>query len=122
MGAVDGDVPTIRAPGPAYRRMYTTAGETRLRSHRNGAYNLLRTNDTSGPASCSGGRMRLIAPRLRLHPAIARKILECLKLPAQAPPLQPASEIAIPPEPAAPDREAGWEFDLSPADEDPELA
>jgi hypothetical protein len=45
----------------------------------------------------------------------------CLKLPARAPPLEPASGIAIPPEPAAPDQEAGWVFDQSANCEYPEL-
>jgi hypothetical protein len=40
-------------------------------------------------------------------PAVARKILECLKLPAPAPPLEPASAIDHAPEPAAPNQEAG---------------
>jgi hypothetical protein len=54
-------------------------------------------------------------------PDIARKILECLKLPARAPPLEPASVIDNPPEPASPDDAAAWDFDQSPRYEDPEL-
>jgi len=46
-------------------------------------------------------------------PAVARRILECLKLPARAPPVEPASWAAIPPKPVAPGRDAGWEFDQS---------
>jgi hypothetical protein len=66
-----------------------------------------------------GSTLRLIAAIE--DPAIARKILECLKLPARAPPLEPASAIDPAPEPAAPDQEAGWDFDQRPAYEDPEL-
>ena len=54
-------------------------------------------------------------------PGIARKILECLKLPARAPPLEPASVIDNPPESAAPDDAAAWDLDQSPRYEDPEL-
>jgi len=46
-------------------------------------------------------------------PAVARKILECLKLPARSPPVEPASQAAIPPEPVASDRDADWDFDQS---------
>jgi hypothetical protein len=66
-----------------------------------------------------GSTLRLIAAIE--DPAIARKILECLKLPARAPPLEPASAIDPASEPAAPDQEAGWDFDQRPAYEDPEL-
>jgi len=56
-------------------------------------------------------------------PAVARRILECLKLPARAPPVEPASWAAIPPKPVAPDRDAGWEFDQSrPAQHDSDLS
>jgi hypothetical protein len=56
-------------------------------------------------------------------PAVARKILECLKLPARSPPVEPASWAAIPPEPVAPGRDADWEFDQSrPACEDSDLS
>jgi hypothetical protein len=56
-------------------------------------------------------------------PAVARRILECLKLPARAPPVEPASWAAIPPEPVAPDRGADWEFDQSrPAREDSDFS
>jgi hypothetical protein len=41
---------------------------------------------------------------------VARKILECPKLPARAPPL----------EPAAPDEEVGWDIDQRPMYEDPQ--
>jgi hypothetical protein len=54
-------------------------------------------------------------------PDIARKILECLKLPARAPPLEPVSVIGNPPELAAPDDTAAWDLDKSPRYEDPEL-
>ncbi|MBW2288900.1 MAG: hypothetical protein JRG80_02180 [Deltaproteobacteria bacterium] len=54
-------------------------------------------------------------------PAVARRILECLKLPARAPPLEPASRAVIFPEVVAPDRHADWEFNQSrPAQEDPD--
>ena len=56
-------------------------------------------------------------------PAVARRILECLKLPARAPPVEPASWAAIPPEPVAPDRDADWGFDQRrPAREDSHLS
>jgi hypothetical protein len=66
-----------------------------------------------------GSTLRLIAAIE--DPAVARKILECMKLPARSPPLEPASGIALPPEPAAPDWEAGWEFDQSPVHQEPEF-
>jgi hypothetical protein len=57
------------------------------------------------------------------EPAFARRILECLKLPARSPPVEPASRTTIPPEPIAPDRDADWEFDQSrPAQEDSDLS
>jgi hypothetical protein len=66
-----------------------------------------------------GSRLRLIAAIE--DPTVARKILECLKLPARAPPLEPALGIAaIPPDAAVPDREAVWDFDQSPVHQDPE--
>jgi hypothetical protein len=46
-------------------------------------------------------------------PAVARRILECLNLPARSPPVEPASWATIPPKPVAPGRDAGWEFDQS---------
>jgi hypothetical protein len=56
-------------------------------------------------------------------PAVARKILECLKLPARAPPVEPASWAAISPKHVAPDRDADWEFDQSrPAREDSDFS
>jgi hypothetical protein len=61
----------------------------------------------------SGSTLRLIAAIE--DPAVARKILECLKLPARAPPLAAALAIDRAPEPASPDLEAGWDFDQSPA-------
>jgi len=66
-----------------------------------------------------GSTLRLIAAIE--DPAVARKILECMKLPARSPPLEPASGIALLPEPAAPDREAGWEFDQGPVHQEPEF-
>ena len=68
-----------------------------------------------------GSTLRLIAAIE--DPAVARRILECLKLPARSPPIEPASWAAIPPEPVAPDRGADWEFDQSrPAQEDSGLS
>ena len=68
-----------------------------------------------------GSTLRLIAAIE--DPAVARRILECLKLPARSPPVEPASWAAIPPEPAAPDRDADWEFDQSrPAQQDSDLS
>jgi hypothetical protein len=56
-------------------------------------------------------------------PAVARWILECLKLPARSPPIEPASWTAIPAESVAPDRDADWEFDQSrPAREGSDLS
>jgi ribosomal protein S27AE len=68
-----------------------------------------------------GSTLRLIAAVE--DPAVARRILECLKLPARSPPVEPASWAAIPPEPVAPDRDADWEFDQSrPAREDSDFS
>jgi hypothetical protein len=66
-----------------------------------------------------GSTLRLIAAIE--DPVVARRILECLELPARAPPLEPASRAAIPAEAIDPDRDAGWHFDQSrPAEEDSE--
>ena len=52
-------------------------------------------------------------------PEVARKILECLDLPARAPPLQPASStVALWPETDFADQEQSWEFDQTPRNED----
>ena len=68
-----------------------------------------------------GSTLRLIAAIE--DPAVARRILECLKLPARSPPVEPASWAAIPPEPISPDRDADWEFDQSrPVREDSDLS
>ncbi len=64
-----------------------------------------------------GSTLRVIAAIE--DPAIARRILECLELPARAPPLEPASGLDASPEPAAPDEEAGWDFDQRPTYEEP---
>jgi len=64
-----------------------------------------------------GSTLRLIAAIE--DPAVARKILECLKLPARAPPLEPASGVD---EPAACQLEIAWEFDQTPTYEESELA
>jgi hypothetical protein len=57
--------------------------------------------------------MRLVAAIE--DPLVARRILECLGLPARAPPVCPASEEARGQEPYEDD----WHFDPSPAHEDP---
>jgi hypothetical protein len=53
-------------------------------------------------------------------PEVARKILECLDLPARAPPLQPAtSTVSLGPEADFADQEQqSWEFDQTPPDAD----
>jgi len=66
-----------------------------------------------------GSTLRLIAA---IEDAVvARRILECLRLPARAPPLEPASRAAIPADSIDPYRDTGWDFDQSrPAEEDSE--
>jgi hypothetical protein len=50
---------------------------------------------------------------------VAWKILECLDLPARAPPLQPApSSVSLGPDTDFADQEQSWEFDQTPPDED----
>jgi hypothetical protein len=67
-----------------------------------------------------GSTLRLIAAIE--DPAVARKILECLNLPARSPPVEPTSWTTIPREPVAPDLDADWEFDQSrPAQDDTDL-
>ena len=63
-----------------------------------------------------GARMRLVAAIE--DPAVARKILECLDLPARAPPLKPApSSAALGPETEFADQQQhSWEFDQTPPD------
>jgi hypothetical protein len=53
-------------------------------------------------------------------PAVAWKILECLELPARAPPLEPAPSVAaLGPEAGFDDQEQqSWEFDQTPPDVD----
>ena len=65
-----------------------------------------------------GARMRLVAAIE--DPAVARKILECLDLPARAPPLKPApSSAALGPETDFADQQQqSWEFDQTPPDAD----
>jgi hypothetical protein len=68
-----------------------------------------------------GSTLRLVAAIE--DPAVARRILECLKLPARSPPVEPASGAAIPPNSVAPNRGADWEFDQSrPAQDDSYLS
>ncbi len=61
-----------------------------------------------------GSTMRLIAAIE--DPSVARKILECLKLPARAPPLVSAAADALD---LGPD-DNDWFFDQSPAHDEPE--
>jgi hypothetical protein len=65
-----------------------------------------------------GARMRLLAAIE--DPEVARKILECLDLPARAPPLEPApSSAALGAEAEFADQEQpSWEFDQTPPDAD----
>jgi hypothetical protein len=64
-----------------------------------------------------GARMRLLAAIE--DPAVARKILECLDLPARAPPLKPApSTVSLGSEADFADQEQSWEFDQTPPDTD----
>ena len=56
-----------------------------------------------------GSTMRLLAAIE--DPAVARKILECLGLPARAPPLEPASVD----DGGSPAERAAWDFDQTPA-------
>jgi hypothetical protein len=52
-------------------------------------------------------------------PDVARQILECLDLPARAPPLEPApSTVSLGSEADFADQEQSWEFDQTPPDED----
>jgi len=62
--------------------------------------------------------MRLLAAIK--DPQVARKILECLDLPARAPPLEPApSSVSLGPEADFADQEQqSSEFDQTPPDED----
>ncbi len=62
--------------------------------------------------------MRLLA--VIEDPEVAQKILECLDLPARAPPLQPApSTVSLGPETDFADQEQqSWEFDQTLPDED----
>ncbi|MBW2543649.1 MAG: transposase [Deltaproteobacteria bacterium] len=65
-----------------------------------------------------GARMRLLAAIE--DPDVARKILECLDLPARAPPLEPAPiSISLGPEIDFADQEQqSWDFDQTPPDAD----
>ena len=60
-----------------------------------------------------GSTMRLIAAIE--DPTVARKILECLMLPARAPPLEPAA----PDTPDLGQAEGDWLFDQSPVHDEP---
>jgi len=63
-----------------------------------------------------GARMRLLAAIE--DPAVARKILECLDLPARAPPLDPAPNPSTRDETDPRDAAHAWDFDQTPPDED----
>jgi hypothetical protein len=63
-----------------------------------------------------GAGMRLVAAIE--DPAVARKILECLKLPARAPPLSPAPDAPVWHESEAWGDDAAWAFDQAPPDDD----
>jgi len=64
-----------------------------------------------------GSTLRLIAAIE--DPNVARRILECLKLPARAPPLEPVPGIDDSADAAQ--QESAWDFDQTPPYEDPEL-
>ena len=63
-----------------------------------------------------GARMRILAAIE--HPEVARKILECLDLPARAPPLSPAPSTSAGYEAESSGEEPAWVFDQTPPDED----
>jgi hypothetical protein len=111
-------VPAVATPGVDPRALAPNSG-TRSR---HGWAELLQRVFGVDALRCPrcGSTMRLVAAIE--DPDIARKILECLKLPARAPPIEPASVIDNPPEPAAPDDAAAWDFDQRPHYEDPELS
>ena len=52
------------------------------------------------------------------EPDVARKILECLDLPARAPPLSPAPDASTGQETDSWGEEPPWAFDQTPPDED----
>ena len=52
------------------------------------------------------------------EPDVARKILECLDLPARAPPLSPAPDASARQVGESWGEEAPWAFDQTPPDED----
>jgi hypothetical protein len=60
--------------------------------------------------------MRLVAAIE--DPDVARKILECLDLPARAPPLLPAPDESAWQESESWDEDPPWTFDQTPPDED----
>jgi hypothetical protein len=100
------DEPRIPAPGVGSRNI-SPSGVTRSR-HR--WAELLQRVFGVEALRCPrcGSTMRLIAAIE--DPDIARKILECMKLPARAPPLEPAAADTPDPEKAEDD----WHFDQSP--------
>jgi len=63
-----------------------------------------------------GRTMRLVAAIE--DPAVARKILACLDLPARAPPLSPAADAPASHDSEAWDDDAAWAFDQTPPDDD----
>jgi len=63
-----------------------------------------------------GAALRLIAAIE--DPAVARRILECIGLPARAPPLTPGAPIDVP-SPLASEIEQRWDFDQTPPGDEP---
>jgi hypothetical protein len=51
------------------------------------------------------------------NPAVARRILECIGLPARAPPLAARVPDSNPTQPSGRAPDAGWEFDQTPPDD-----
>jgi hypothetical protein len=63
-----------------------------------------------------GATLRLIAAIE--DPAVARRILECIGLPARAPPLTPAAPVDVS-SPRRSEIEERWDFDQTPPDDEP---
>jgi hypothetical protein len=104
--------PDVHEPWPeSNRRPVDTTGNVRRMRW---AALLQRVFEIDALRCCHcGSTMRLIAAIE--DPQIARRILECLKLPARAPPLGDA--IGVPEDPACP--EDDWFYDPSPTFDEP---
>lgn len=63
-----------------------------------------------------GATLRLIAAIE--DPAVAQRILECIGLPARAPPLTPAASVDVS-SPRGSEIEERWDFDQTPPDDEP---